>query len=131
MSFEAESNSELTVIVPAYQLHFRFPVQNKIQKQKFLSATRIGILGSIAGLVIFCPLGPTNFKKSRLFHMFISQSVKLISDNIWIVLVLWHRLDVYNQKLSIHFKCTWVGIHQWLWKVHNGSILSIEFFVGK
>jgi hypothetical protein len=26
MSFEAESNSELTVIVPAYQLHFRFPV---------------------------------------------------------------------------------------------------------
>jgi hypothetical protein len=34
--------------------------------------------------------------------MFISQSVKLISDNIWIGLVLWHRLDVYNQKLSIH-----------------------------
>jgi hypothetical protein len=24
MSFEAESNSKLTVIVPAYQLHFRF-----------------------------------------------------------------------------------------------------------
>ena len=41
----------------------------------------------------------------RLFHMFISQSVKLISDNIWIGLVLWHRLDVYNQKLSIHNKC--------------------------
>ena len=38
----------------------------------------------------------------RLFHMFISQSVKLISGNIWIGLVLWHRLDVYNQKLSIH-----------------------------
>jgi hypothetical protein len=37
--------------------------------------------------------------------MFISQSVKLISDNIWIGLVLWHRLDVYNQKLSIHYKC--------------------------
>ena len=34
--------------------------------------------------------------------MFISQSVKLISGNIWIGLVLWHRLDVYNQKLSIH-----------------------------
>jgi hypothetical protein len=41
----------------------------------------------------------------RLFHMFISQSVKLISDNIWIGLVLWHRLDVYNQKLLIHNKC--------------------------
>jgi hypothetical protein len=35
MSFEAESNTELTVIVPAYQLHFRFPVQNKIHKQNF------------------------------------------------------------------------------------------------
>jgi hypothetical protein len=66
----------------------------------------------------------------RLFHMFISQSVKLISDNIWIALVLWHRLDVYNEKLSIHNKCAWVGKHQWLWKVHNGSVLSIELFVG-
>jgi hypothetical protein len=47
--FEAESNSELTVFVLAYQLHFRFPVQNKIHKQKFLSDTRTGILGSIAG----------------------------------------------------------------------------------
>ena len=47
----------------------------------------------------------------RLFHMFISQSVKLISDNIWIGLVLWHRLDVYNKKISIHNKCTWVGIN--------------------
>ena len=65
-----------------------------------------------------------------LFHMFISQSVKLISDNIWIGLVLWHMLDVYNQKLSIHNKCAWVGIHQWLWKVHNGSVLMIELFVG-
>jgi hypothetical protein len=57
-------------------------------------------------------------------------SVKLISDNIWIGLVLWHRLNVYNQKLSIHNKCAWVGIHQWLWKVHNGSVLFIELFVG-
>ena len=37
MSFEAESNSELTVIVPGYQLHFRLTVQNKIHKQKCLS----------------------------------------------------------------------------------------------
>jgi hypothetical protein len=41
MSFEAESNSELTVIVPAYQLHFRFPVQNKIHKQKILSEVSV------------------------------------------------------------------------------------------
>jgi hypothetical protein len=65
--FEAESNSELTVIVPAYQLHFRFPVQNKIHKQKIVSDTRTGILGSIAGPCDFLPArsdGPTNFKKS-------------------------------------------------------------------
>ena len=67
MSFEAESNSELTVIVPAYQLHFRFPLQNKIHKQKILSDTRTGILGSIAGPCDFLPArsdGLTNFKKS-------------------------------------------------------------------
>jgi hypothetical protein len=46
----------------------------------------------------------------RLFYMFISQSVRLISDNIWIGLVLWHRLDVYNKKLLIRNKCAWVGI---------------------
>jgi hypothetical protein len=69
MSFEAESNSELTVIISAYQLHFRFPVQNKIHKQKILSDTRTGILGSIAGPCDFLPVrsdGQTNFKKSVL-----------------------------------------------------------------
>ena len=69
MSFEAESNSELTVIVPAYQLHFRFPVQNKIHKQKILLDTWTAILGSIAGPCDFLPArsdGPTNFKKSVL-----------------------------------------------------------------
>jgi hypothetical protein len=47
--------------------------------------------------------------------MFISQSVKLISDNIWIGLVLWHRLDVYNQKLSIHNK---TGVKLYIF-IHN------------
>ena len=69
MSFEAESNSELNLIVPAYQLHFRFPVQNKMHKQTILSDTRTGILGSIAGPCDFLPArsdGPTNFKKSAI-----------------------------------------------------------------
>jgi hypothetical protein len=57
MSFEAESNSELTMIVPAYQLHFRFPVQNKIHKQN------IGILGSIAGPCDFLPARSDEFQK--------------------------------------------------------------------
>ena len=67
MSFEAESNSELTVIVPAYQLHFQFPVQNKIHKQKskkFCRTPGPAYLAVLPVLVIFCPLGPTNFKKS-------------------------------------------------------------------
>jgi hypothetical protein len=63
MSFEAESNSELTVIVPAYQLHFRFPVQNKMHKQKILSDTRTDILGSIAGPCDFLPARSDKFQK--------------------------------------------------------------------
>ena len=61
MSFEAESNSELTVIVPAYQLHFRFPVENKIHKQKILSDTRTG---SIVGPCDFLPVRSDEFQKS-------------------------------------------------------------------
>jgi hypothetical protein len=49
----------------------------------------------------------------RLFHMFISQSVKLISDNIWIGLVLWHRLDVYD---SSEFDSTGVKLYIF---IHN------------
>ena len=63
MSFEAESNSELTVLVPAYQLHFRFLVQNKIHKQQILSDTRTGILGSIAGPCDFLPARSDEFQK--------------------------------------------------------------------
>jgi hypothetical protein len=66
MSFEGESNSELTVIVPAYQLHFRFPVQNKIHKPNFFLDTQTGMLGSIGGPGDFLPAlsdGPTNLKK--------------------------------------------------------------------
>jgi hypothetical protein len=53
MSFEAESNYELTVIVTAYQLHFRFP----------MSDTRMGILGSIAGPCDFLPARSDEFQK--------------------------------------------------------------------
>jgi hypothetical protein len=63
MSFDAESNSELTMIVPAYQLHFRLPVQNKIHKQNFLSDTRTGILGSIASPCDFLPTRSDQFQK--------------------------------------------------------------------
>jgi hypothetical protein len=76
MSFEAESNSELTVIVLAYQLHFRFPVQNKIHKKNFLSDTGTSILGSIADPCDLLPArsdGLTNLKKSEHILMVIIQ----------------------------------------------------------
>ena len=59
MSFEAESNSELTVIVPAYQLHFQ--CKTKYTNKNFCRTPGPAVLSV---LVIFCPLGPTNFKKS-------------------------------------------------------------------
>jgi hypothetical protein len=54
MSFEVESNSELTVIAP---------MQNKIHKQKFLLDTRTCILGSIAGPCDFLPAQSNQFQK--------------------------------------------------------------------
>ena len=63
MSFEAESNSELIVIVPAYQLHFRFPVQNKIHKQKMLSDTQSGIFWQYCRPCDFLPAGSDEFQK--------------------------------------------------------------------
>jgi hypothetical protein len=63
MSFEAESYSELTLIVSAYQLHFRIPVENKIHKQKILSDTRTGILDSIAVPCDFLPARSDEFQK--------------------------------------------------------------------
>jgi hypothetical protein len=53
------------MIVPAYQLHFRFPVQNKIHKQKNLSDTRTAILGSIASPFDFLPIRSDEFQKVR------------------------------------------------------------------
>jgi len=62
MSFEAESNSELTVIVPAYQLHFR--CKTKYTNKTICRTPRPTYLAALPVLVIFCPLGPTNLKKS-------------------------------------------------------------------
>ena len=81
MSFEAECNSELTLIVPAYQLHFRFPVQNKIHKQNFLSDTRTGILGSIAGPCDFLPFRSDEFQKVCVCIMLVSENIYIIKCN--------------------------------------------------
>jgi hypothetical protein len=66
MSFEAESNSELTMIVPAYQLHFR--CRTKYTNKKFCRTPGPPYLAVLPVLVIFCQLGPTNFKKSVLIR---------------------------------------------------------------
>ena len=66
MSFEAESNSELTMIVPAYQLHFR--CRTKYTNKKCCRTPGPPYLAVLPVLVIFCPLGSTNFKKSVLIR---------------------------------------------------------------
>jgi hypothetical protein len=84
MSFEAESNSELTVIVPAYQLHFRFPVQNKIHKQKILSDTRTGILGSIASPCDFLHVRSDEFQKVCKYQLDF-----MFKNRPWIVVLIY------------------------------------------
>jgi hypothetical protein len=95
MSFEAESNSELTVIVPAYQLHFRFPVQNKIHKPKILSDTWTGILCSIACPCDFLPARSDEFQKVWVLQL---DQNKLI----WYY-IFWSILESYG-TVVIKFK---------------------------
>ena len=75
------------------------------------------IITSLIVAPILAPLG----------YFTICQINKLISDNIWIGLVLWHRLDVYNQKLLIHNKCAWVGIHQWFEKYTKEAFYLLNY----
>jgi hypothetical protein len=121
-----ESNfrlSRIKVLVPRCRKPYYLHSLSQIYLSKHVYYLRIKIGSQVKHPVI-------EFDIFTLGYFTICQINKLISDNIWIGLVLWHRLGVYNQKLSIHNKCAWVGIHQWLWKVHNGSVLSIELFVG-
>jgi hypothetical protein len=62
--------------------------------------------------------------------MFISQSVKLITDNIWIGLVLWHRLDVYNQDYRFIISALGSAYINDYEKYTTEVFLSIELFVG-
>ena len=63
MLFEAESNSELT---DRSGIPVAFPISGaklNTQTQMFVGHPDIN-LAVLLVLVIFCPLGPTNFKKS-------------------------------------------------------------------
>jgi hypothetical protein len=84
MSFEGESNSELTVIVPVYQLHFRFPVQIKIHKPNFFWTPGPACLAVLAVLVIFCPLGPMvrRISKSLLLELSSDGANDLLNQNV-------------------------------------------------
>jgi hypothetical protein len=50
----------------AYLLHFWFPVQSKYTNKKFCRTLGPAYLAVFPVHVIFCPLGPTNFKKSAI-----------------------------------------------------------------
>jgi hypothetical protein len=101
MSFEAESNSELTVIVPAYPLHFRFPVQNKIHKQKMLLDTRTGILGSIAGPCDFLPARSDEFQKvCKTTPSAMKKLHKRVSLSLGYNLVVFHYISASEISLD-------------------------------
>jgi hypothetical protein len=116
MSFEAESNSELTVIVLAYQLHFRFPVQNKIHKQKILSDTRTGILSSIAGPCDFLPARSDEFQKVCISWWLLLIRIRV--DIIYLLYAYWWFLFV----CLMVFNATFNNISVISWQ----SVLLVE-----
>jgi hypothetical protein len=69
MSFEAESNSKLTVIVPAYQLHF--PISGAKQNTQTNNFFRRPGPAYLAVLPVLVMLGPTNFKKSEIVPLWL------------------------------------------------------------
>jgi hypothetical protein len=116
MSFEAESNSELTVIVPAYQLHFR--CKTKYTNKIFCPTPGPAYLAVLLVLVIFFPLGPTNFKKSVIhvsltFAVVSVFSLRAASRRISPSIEVFFPAILFPTKIDQYFSrtsCTFFGI---------------------
>ena len=116
--------SRIKVLVPRCRKPYYLHSLSQIYLSKHVYYLRIKIGSQVKHPIIDFDIFTLGY-----FTCLFQQSVKLISDNTNVFELAWYydtRLSVYNQILSIHNKCAWVGIHQWLWKVHNGSVLSIE-----
>ena len=62
--FNAVTNSELTDLVPVFTIRPALPTSVKKVNTSFKNVWRTWGLTLLAGLMIFCPIGPTNFKNS-------------------------------------------------------------------
>ena len=62
--FNAVTNSELTELVPVFTIRPEFPTSVKKVNTSFKNVCRTWGPTLLADLMIFCPLGPTNFKNS-------------------------------------------------------------------
>jgi hypothetical protein len=65
--FNAVTNSELTELVPVYTIRHAFPTSVKKVNTSFKNVWRTwrpALPKLLADLMIFCPLGPMNFKNS-------------------------------------------------------------------
>ena len=81
--FNAVTNSELTKLVPVFTMRPPFPTSIKKVNTSFKNVWRTwgpALPTLLADLIIFCPIGPTNFKSSELTKK--SAFVLLISCSI-------------------------------------------------
>ena len=65
--FNAVTNSELTELVPVFTIRPAFPTYAKKVNTSFKTVCRtwgLALPTLLADLMIFCPLGPMNFKNS-------------------------------------------------------------------
>ena len=80
--FNALTNSELTELVPVFTTRPAFPTSVKKVNTTFKNVWRTwgpALPTLLADLMIFCPLGPTNFKNSArmIFAGVLSPTIKI------------------------------------------------------
>ena len=69
--FNVVTNSELTKLVPVFTIRPAFPTSVKNVNTSFKNVWRTwgpALPTLLADLMIFCPLGPTNFKNSAVMQ---------------------------------------------------------------
>jgi hypothetical protein len=87
--FNAVTNSELTELVPVFTIRPAFPTSDKKVNTSFKNVwgTWVPALSMLlADLMIFCPLGPMNFKnsvyKTLSIHV-MNQNIKEVRTSYW------------------------------------------------
>ena len=111
--FNAVTNSELTELVPVFTIPPAFPTSVKKVNTSFKNVWRTwgpALPSLLADLMIFCPLGPMNFKNSEqswmllikvsthtFLTMIIEESVCFMSCEpfFWVIILMWYTRYIY------------------------------------